>query len=251
MTDADGAVEAAEHRTGYPLVLKAMGLAHKTEAGGVALSIADADALRAAFARMKAATGADRYAVEAMATPPYGHELIVGVRRDPSFGPVVMVGIGGVTAELLADTALALAPLTPARARALLLRLRHAPLLTGWRGAPGAHLDAAAAAVCAVARAAVDHPELAELEVNPLLVHPGGAIALDAHGVLDQAGAPHRRPSMASARRPAVSWSSGRNASSFSSASVTSTAVPKWVSVLRRRSSPRSVRSRSGTAKPR
>ncbi|MFG3368883.1 acetate--CoA ligase family protein [Streptomyces sp. NPDC090032] len=189
VTDADGAVEAAEHRTGYPLVLKAMGLAHKTEAGGVALSIADAVALRAAFARMKAATGAERYAVEAMATPPYGHELIVGVRRDPSFGPVVMVGIGGVTAELLADTALALAPLTPARARALLLRLRHAPLLTGWRGAPGAHLDAAAAAVCAVARAAVDHPELAELEVNPLLVHPGGAIALDAHGVLDRAGA--------------------------------------------------------------
>ncbi|MGW6398454.1 acetate--CoA ligase family protein [Streptomyces sp. NPDC055134] len=188
VTDVDGAVEAAEHLTGYPLALKAMGLAHKTEAGGVALSIADADALRAAFARMKAATGADRYAVEAMATPPYGHELIVGVRRDPSFGPVVMVGIGGVTAELLADTALALAPVTPARARALLLRLRHAPLLTGWRGAPGAHLDAAAAAVCAVARAAVDHPELAELEVNPLLVHPGGAIALDAHGVLDQDG---------------------------------------------------------------
>ncbi|WP_223280731.1 acetate--CoA ligase family protein [Streptomyces antnestii] len=184
VTDADGAVEAAELRTGYPVVLKAMGLAHKTEAGGVALSLGDADALRAAFARMKAATGADRYAVEAMATPPYGHELIVGVRRDPSFGPVVMVGVGGVTAELLADTALALAPLTPARARALLMGLRHAPLLTGWRGAPGVHLDAAAAAVCAVARAAVDHPELTELEVNPLLVHPGGAIALDAHGVL-------------------------------------------------------------------
>ncbi|MEU6657997.1 acetate--CoA ligase family protein [Streptomyces sp. NPDC046821] len=186
VTDADSAVEAAERRTGYPVVLKAMGLAHKTEAGGVALSIGDADALRAAFARMKAATGADRYAVEAMATPPYGHELIVGVRRDPSFGPVVMVGIGGVTAELLADTALALAPVTHARARALLLELRHAALLTGWRGAPGVHLDAAAAAVCAVARAAVDHPELTELEVNPLLVHPGGAIALDAHGVLRQ-----------------------------------------------------------------
>ncbi|MFF1632107.1 acetate--CoA ligase family protein, partial [Streptomyces sp. NPDC058272] len=116
--------------------------------------------------------------------PPYAHELIVGVRRDPAFGPVVLVGLGGVTAELLADTALALAPLSEARARALLSELRHAPLLSGWRGAPPVHPEAAAAAVCAVARAAAEHPELAELEVNPLLVHPGGAIALDAHGVM-------------------------------------------------------------------
>ncbi|MDI3405774.1 acetate--CoA ligase [Streptomyces cavernicola] len=181
--DADGAAAAA-HRTGYPLALKAMGLAHKTEAGGVALGLADEDGLRAAFARMRARTGAERYAVEAMVSPPYAVELIVGVRRDPAFGPVAMVGIGGVTAELLADTAVALAPLTPERARALLLSLRHAPLLTGWRGAPPVHLDAAAAALCAVARAGADHPELSELEVNPLLVHPGGAIALDAHGVL-------------------------------------------------------------------
>ncbi|MDI3387633.1 acetate--CoA ligase family protein [Streptomyces sp. B-S-A8] len=183
VTDADAAVAAA-HRTGYPLALKAMGLAHKTEAGGVALGVAGEDGLRAAFARMRARTGAARYAVEAMASPPYAVELIVGVRRDPAFGPVAMVGVGGVTAELLADTAVALAPLTPGRARALLLSLRHAPLLTGWRGAPPVHLDAAAAALCAVARAGAAHPELSELEVNPLLVHPGGAIALDAHGVL-------------------------------------------------------------------
>ncbi|MEU9207193.1 acetate--CoA ligase family protein [Streptomyces sp. NPDC048415] len=183
VTTADEAVDAARS-VGYPLVLKAMGLAHKTEAGGVALALADADALRAAFERMRAATGAERYVVEAMATPPYAHELIVGVRRDPAFGPVAMVGLGGVTAELLADTALALAPLTGARARVLLSELRHARLLAGWRGAPSVHLEAAAAAVCAVARAAAEHPELAELEVNPLLVHPGGAVALDAHGVL-------------------------------------------------------------------
>ncbi|MFJ8079518.1 acetate--CoA ligase family protein [Streptomyces sp. NPDC096205] len=183
VNDAEEAAEAAL-RVGYPLALKAMGLAHKTEAGGVALGLGDEEALRAAFTRMREATGADGYVVEAMATPPYAHELIVGVRRDPAFGPVVMVGPGGVTAELLADTALAQAPLTPVRARALLLEPRHARLLTGWRGAPAADLDAAAAALCAVARAAAEHPELAELEVNPLLVHPGGALALDAHAVL-------------------------------------------------------------------
>ncbi|HET6359395.1 acetate--CoA ligase family protein [Streptomyces sp.] len=179
---AEEAAEAARH-TGYPLVLKAMGPAHKTEAGAVVLNIADEGALRAAFARMRAATGAERYAVEVMAAPANAVELIVGVRHDPAFGPVAMAGIGGVTAELLADTAVALAPLTPERARALLLSLRHAPLLTGWRGAAPVHLDAAAAALCAVSRAAAEHPELSELEVNPLLVHPDGALALDAHGV--------------------------------------------------------------------
>ncbi|MEU6621540.1 acetate--CoA ligase family protein [Streptomyces litmocidini] len=180
---ADEAADAAR-RTGYPLVLKAMGLAHKTEAGGVALGIADETALRAAFARMRDATGATRYAVEEMAVHPHSVELIAGVRYDPAFGPVAVVGLGGVTAELLADTALALAPLTPGRARELLLSLRHAPLLTGWRGAPAVDLDAAADALCALARAASEHPELTELEVNPLLVHPGGAVALDAHGVM-------------------------------------------------------------------
>ncbi|MGW2519100.1 acetate--CoA ligase family protein [Streptomyces sp. NPDC001617] len=194
VTDVHEAVESA-YRVGYPLVLKATGLAHKTEAGGVALNIADEEALRAAFHRMHATTDARRYAVEAMATPPYAHELIVGVRRDPAFGPVALLGIGGVTTELLADTVLALAPLTHARARALLLELRHAALLTGWRGAPPVHLDAAAAAVCAITRAAAEHPELAELEVNPLLVHPKGALALDAHAVLRHPKTSHSRGS--------------------------------------------------------
>ncbi|WP_258052843.1 acetate--CoA ligase family protein [Streptomyces sp. Ru73] len=174
---------AAAHRVGFPLALKAMGLAHKTEAGGVALGLADEAALRTAFARMTAATGAARYAVEAMATPPYAVELIAGVRRDPAFGPVLMTGIGGVRAELLADTALALAPLTPDHARALLLSLRHAPLLTGWRGAPAVDLTAAATALCALSHCAAEHPELTDLEINPLLTHPGGAIALDAAAV--------------------------------------------------------------------
>ncbi|MFJ8676132.1 acetate--CoA ligase family protein [Streptomyces sp. NPDC093589] len=176
------AVRAAR-RLGYPLVLKAMGAAHKTEAGGVALGIRDEAALRAAFARMRAATGATCYAVEAMAAPPYAVELIAGVRRDPAFGPVVLAGMGGVTAELLADTALALAPLTPGRARRLLLSLRGAALLTGWRGAPPVDLDAAAAALVTLGHIALEHPELTEIEVNPLLVHPAGALALDAHAV--------------------------------------------------------------------
>ncbi|MEV6117111.1 acetate--CoA ligase family protein [Streptomyces sp. NPDC052109] len=183
VTDAEEAVAVAR-RVGFPVVLKAMGLAHKTEAGGVALALADADAVRAALARMRASTGAARYAVEAMAAPAHAHELIVGVRHDPAFGPVALAGIGGLTAELHPDTGLALAPLTPARARALLLGLRHAPLLTGWRGAPAVDLEAAATALCVIADVAAAHTEFTELEVNPLLVHPGGALALDAHAVV-------------------------------------------------------------------
>ncbi|MGW5429887.1 acetate--CoA ligase family protein [Streptomyces sp. NPDC004059] len=184
VTDSEEEAVAAARHVGFPVVLKARGLAHKTDAGGVALALADADAVRAALARMRTSTGAARYAVEAMAAPAHARELIVGVRHDPAFGPVALAGIGGVTAELHADTALALAPLTPARARALLLGLRHAPLLTGWRGAPPVDLEAAAAALCAIAQVAAAHPEFTELEVNPLLVHPGGALALDAHAVV-------------------------------------------------------------------
>ncbi|MFE8945980.1 acetate--CoA ligase family protein [Streptomyces sp. NPDC007856] len=182
--DSEEEAVAAARRVGFPVVLKAMGLAHKTEAGGVALGLGDPDAVRAALARMRASTGAARYAVEAMAAPAHAHELIVGVRHDPAFGPVALAGIGGVTAELHADTALALAPLTPARARALLVGLRHAPLLTGWRGAPPVDLESAATALCVITQVAAAHPEFTELEVNPLLVHADGALALDAHAVV-------------------------------------------------------------------
>jgi acetate---CoA ligase (ADP-forming) len=186
VTDA-GSAAAAAADIGYPVVLKAMGLAHKTEAGGVALDLRDEPALRAAFAAMRQRTRSVAFAVEAMAHRPGSVELIMGVRQDPSFGPVAVAGIGGITAELLADTAVGLAPLTRERALRMLRSLRHAPLLTGWRGAEPVDLDAAAAALVAICLAGAEHPEYSEVEVNPVLAYPGGAIALDAHGVLARA----------------------------------------------------------------
>jgi acetate---CoA ligase (ADP-forming) len=186
VSDADSAAVAAAD-IGYPVVLKAMGLAHKTEEGGVALDLADEAALRAAFAVMRQRTRVASFAVEATARRPGSVELIMGVRHDPSFGPVAMAGIGGVTAELLADTAVGLAPLTRARARRMLGSLRHAPLLAGWRGAEPVDLDAVTAALVAISAAGAEHPEYSDLEVNPVLAYPGGAIALDAHGVLASA----------------------------------------------------------------
>ena len=102
--------------------------------------------------------------------------MIVGVRRDRRFGPVVMVGAGGIFTELLRDTASALAPVGAATAKELLGRLRAAPLLRGTRGRPPVDLEAVAAAIAAVSELAAAHPEISELEVNPLLVSPAGAV---------------------------------------------------------------------------
>ena len=112
-------------------------------------------------------------------------ELIVGARRDARFGPIALVGAGGLYAEILADVAVALAPLDAAQAEKLLRSLRVAPLLEGARGHAPLDIAAAARAAAALSSIAAEHPEIAEIEVNPLLVTPHGAIGLDARVVLE------------------------------------------------------------------
>ena len=177
-----GDVLAAAARVGYPVVLKALGSLHKSDAGGVALGLGDADALGAALADMTARLAPPAFSVERMAAG--GVELIAGARRDPRFGPLVLVGAGGIHAEVLRDTAVALAPVDAAGAEALLRSLRIAPLLLGARGRPPLDLAAAAEAVAALSRLAADRPDVAELEANPLLVMREGCVALDARIVL-------------------------------------------------------------------
>jgi hypothetical protein len=127
----------------------------------------------------------DAYAVERMADVRTGVELIVGSRRDPRFGPLVAVGLGGVHAEVLDDVAVALGPVDVADAERLLHSLRGAALLTGVRGRSPLALGAAAAAVAALSVAAAEHPEVRELEINPLLVDADRALGLDARLVAD------------------------------------------------------------------
>jgi acyl-CoA synthetase (NDP forming) len=167
-----------------PYVLKALHLLHKSDAGGVALGLADPDELLAAFRAMNARLGAPSYSVEAMADLSDGVELIVGVDRDPRFGPVAMVGLGGVLAEPLRDVTFTLAPVPADRALRLLRDLRTAALLDGVRGRPAVDVTAAARAIETVTAFAAAHPEIAELEVNPLLVRPTGVLALDSRAVL-------------------------------------------------------------------
>ena len=179
VTGVEEAVQAAL-QIGYPVVLKALGETHKSDAGGVVLNIANESQLRAAYAQVHAALEPERCTVERMAPLTDGIELLIGARWDPRFGPVALAGSGGLYAEILRDTAVRLAPVTEAEAEAMLRALRIAPLLTGARGRPPLSLEAAAATLAALSRVAAAHPELAELEINPLLVTRTEAIGLDA-----------------------------------------------------------------------
>jgi acyl-CoA synthetase (NDP forming) len=171
---------AAAAELGYPVVLKALGMLHKSDAGGVVLGLQDEGALAKAVADLEERLRPPALSVERMAPVGDGVELLVGARWDRRFGPVVLVGLGGLYTEILEDVAVALAPVDAARAEALLLSLRGAPLLRGERGRPRADIAAAADAIACLSRVAASHPEIAEIEVNPLLVTPDGALGLDA-----------------------------------------------------------------------
>src|SRR5207302_4089993 len=147
---------AAARELGYPVVLKAASLLHKSDAGGVALGLRNEAELATAFSRMTT-LGAE-YSLERTAPVDEGFELIVGARRDPRFGPIALVGLGGVYAELLRDVAVGLAPVVEAEAERMLRSLAGAPLLLGMRGRPPLDVAAGARAASAIPRLAAAHP---------------------------------------------------------------------------------------------
>lgn len=191
---ADAAVEAAR-AIGFPVVLKGVSraVAHKSDLGLVRLNLADEDAVRAAFAEVTAALdraapgAAEGCVVQEMARGVT--ELFLGATHDPQFGPMVLVGAGGILVEVLHDVRMAPAPLSLADARALIDGLRAAPILRGVRGRPPADLDAAAEALARLSWLAADlGPRLEELDVNPLILRAvgQGAIAVDARATLTE-----------------------------------------------------------------
>ncbi|MEI8056952.1 MAG: acetate--CoA ligase family protein [Actinomycetes bacterium] len=179
--ELNDAVAAGE--LGFPLVLKAMGLLHKSDSGGVILGIRDHESLLSAYRDLIARLDPPAVTVEQMADLSQGVEVIVGVQQDLRFGPVVLVGLGGVFTEVLADVAFALAPVSEATAESLLRGLRGAPLLEGARGRAPVDMAALARVVASVSKVALSHPELVELEVNPVLASASGALALDARAI--------------------------------------------------------------------
>jgi acetate---CoA ligase (ADP-forming) len=186
---ADEAADIAAD-LGLPVALKVLSpdIVHKTDVGGVVLNVRTAAEVLEAGKQMLARVAAarpqariDGLLVQRMADPD-AHELLLGVVRDAQFGPMVMVGFGGIYVEVLDDTAVRLAPLDRVEARDMLEELRMAPALRGARGRHAADLDALADVVCRFAALAVAAPALAELEINPLLAGPAGVFALDARG---------------------------------------------------------------------
>ena len=178
----------AAAKLGVPVALKinSPDVVHKSDVGGVALDLMPADVVAAARRMALAITKAkpeariEGFSLEPMVHRPGAIEIIAGLARDPDFGPVVLFGEGGTRVELVADRTIGLPPLNEPLARDLIGRAKIARALAGFRGTAPADIDALAAVLIRIAELAVDCPEVAELDINPLLVSSEGVLALDA-----------------------------------------------------------------------
>ncbi|MEM0128720.1 MAG: acetate--CoA ligase family protein [Thermoplasmata archaeon] len=184
---------AAADRIGYPIVLKIASpdISHKTDVGGVRLGIEDGDALRAAWAEMRRtiqerAPSARIEGVEVEAQIPEGPEVLIGLQRDPHFGPILAFALGGIYVEAIQDVTFRLAPIVSYSAEQMVRSVRGFPVLEGMRGRPAGDLPALYEAIERISQLAVEQPEIAELDLNPLIVRPrgSGVVAVDARVVL-------------------------------------------------------------------
>ncbi|SEH04005.1 Acyl-CoA synthetase (NDP forming) [Nonomuraea solani] len=178
--EADGPEAAAEAaaRVGLPAVLKAVGPVHKSDVGGVRLGLRTQDEVREAYREMRARIGEEMTGAVVQRMLPGGVEIIVGGVNYPAFGPLVMVGMGGVLADLLADRAFRVPPVTDALN--MIGQLRCAPVLHGYRGSSAVDVGALAGQLERIGRLLDDLPQVAELDLNPVIVTPDGAITVDA-----------------------------------------------------------------------
>jgi acetyltransferase len=190
--DLDRAVEAAD-QIGYPVVLKVVSpdLSHKTDVGGVALGIRDSASLRAAWTAMQQSLQAKAHdarveGFEVEEEIQEGKEVLVGVQRDPHFGPILAFGLGGIYVEVLRDVTFRLAPIRPLSALNMVQSVRAFPLLRGVRGEPPSDIEGLTEVIERVSQLAMEVPEVLELDINPLIVLPDhqGVVAADARVVL-------------------------------------------------------------------
>ncbi len=198
----DEAVKIAEKKN-YPVVLKihSPDIIHKTDVGGVALNIENEEMLRATFRNMMKSVAQnvpeaklEGITVQKMIRSKDSVELILGIKKDPVFGTVILVGMGGITAGLFNDNRLEFPPLNEKLAMQMLKSLKIYPLLTGYRGSKRLNIEKLVEVLIRLSYLAADYPEIEELDINPLIVTPEHAIALDATIVVDekQLGKDHR-----------------------------------------------------------
>ena len=189
----DEAAKIAE-KTGYPVVLKIQSpdITHKSDVGGVQLNLGNEKLLRAAFERIMDSVSlkqpdakVEGITVQKMVAEKDAVELILGIKKDSVFGTILMVGMGGITAELFSDKALGFPPLNERLARQMLESLKIYPLLKGYRGSPAKNIDRLIQILIRLSYIAADYPEITELDINPLLVTTGDVVALDARIMID------------------------------------------------------------------
>jgi acyl-CoA synthetase (NDP forming) len=189
---ADEAVEAAKVM-GFPVAVKLASstITHKTDVGGVILGLQSEEAVRDAVRQIRERLRAAGRLVEmegviVQEMIPGGVEVIVGLTQDPSFGPLIMFGLGGIQVELVKDVAFRIHPLTDVDARDMVRSIKGYPLLNGWRGSPPADLEALEQLLLRISAMVEDIPELAEMDLNPLKVlSPGnGCCVVDARVLL-------------------------------------------------------------------
>ncbi len=179
---------------GYPVVLKVVSpdIAHKSDVGGVQLNLKDRETVGAAFDAIlanatKAEPGARIKGVSVQQMAPQGTEVIVGMTTDPQFGPVMMFGLGGIMVEVLKDVSFRLVPLSEKDAGQMIAEIKGKPVLDGVRGQPPADLAALRSTILKVSELVERHPEIRELDLNPVVAYPDGALAVDARIVVSEA----------------------------------------------------------------
>lgn len=178
---------------GYPVVLKVVSpdIAHKSDAGGVKLNLTDRDAVAAAYDEIianaaKAAPGARIKGVSVQQMAKQGTEVIVGMTTDPQFGPIMMFGLGGIMVEVLKDVSFRVVPLEAKDAASMIDDIKGKPILDGVRGQPPADIEALRATILGVSELVQAHPEIRELDLNPVFAYPDGALAVDARIVVSE-----------------------------------------------------------------
>ena len=190
---ADSSEQAKEiaGELGFPVALKVVSedITHKSDAGGVMLDIADADAVAVAYEAilsnsLAAVPEAEIEGVAVQNMAPAGTEVIVGMTTDPQFGPVVMFGLGGVMVEVMKDVTFRVLPLTKRDVRQMVADIKGRVILDGVRGAPPADVEAIQDALLKVADFVSANPQVRELDLNPILVNENGAVAVDARIVI-------------------------------------------------------------------
>ena len=186
--------EAAAYadQIGYPIVLKIVSpdIIHKTDAGGVIVNLKTSAEVVSGY--QKIVENAKKYKADAKIVgvlvqemAPQSTEVIVGAIKDPQFGQTIMFGLGGIFVELLKDVNFRVAPITAEDAKEMITQLKAYPLLNGYRNTPPADIDALVTILCNTSRLIMDHPEIKELDLNPIMAYPKGAKTVDARIILE------------------------------------------------------------------